>query len=73
MNKIEKLILDFEKFLKDEYGYNGTFTENIKMSHGICCCCSSCGQYHDDCVCESNRIYQFIKDLKKKYVKNNNI
>jgi hypothetical protein len=30
-----------------------------KPTHGNCCTCQSCGQYHDDCTCE---IVNYAKD-----------
>lgn len=32
------------------------FIESIKPNHGSCCCCMTCGQYHDDCVCQHNEL-----------------
>lgn len=60
MTDKEKII----KFLTDEYGYKGEYVEPIKQKHGSCCCCITCGQYHDECVCESNRIHEFVQTLE---------
>lgn len=52
------------QFLTEEYGYQGKHVDIIKPSHGSCCCCMTCGQYHDECVCENNRIHAFIQTLE---------
>lgn len=63
MHMKEKLIQKFKDFLKEENGYQDIYVEPIKMSHGTCCCCRDCGQYHDECVCENNRIFKFFQSL----------
>jgi hypothetical protein len=35
-----------------------------KPKHGNCCTCQSCGQYHDECICEHNAIEQAIADIE---------
>ena len=37
------------------------------MSHGPCCGCRDCGQYHDECVCDSNRLWTLINAALKEY------
>lgn len=62
----KKALLDrVADFFRAEYGYKGEYIEPIKPSHGVCCCCRDCGQYHDDCVCESNRIHDLLTNLRK--------
>ncbi len=61
----EDLIDKVSKFLKEELSYKGEYIEPIPMKHGACCCCRDCGQFHDDCVCESNRAHIFINQLRK--------
>ncbi len=50
-------------FFKQEYGYKGKLLTPPREKHGPCCTCSKCGQYHDDCVCENNRIHEFLESL----------
>lgn len=40
--------------------------KKVKMGHGSCCCCSDCGQYHDDCVCYHNEWVDKINMLEVK-------
>ena len=47
--------------IKQQYGCK--YIEPIKPSHGACCCCSDCGQYHDDCVCGHNEWVNFVNSL----------
>ena len=37
----------------------------LKPMHGSCCTCQDCGWYHDECVCEDNKIIRAIKKLEK--------
>jgi len=37
--------------------------KKIKFTHGNCCTCQTCGQDHDECVCEHNRLLNFIKKM----------
>lgn len=64
---LEEVIKKIEKFMVDEFGYKGKYIEpdTTKKSHGTCCYCSGCGYFHDDCVCESNRIYDLLQTLIK--------
>ena len=32
----------------------------IQPRHGNCCCCQICGQFHDDCVCQHNKIEEVM-------------
>ena len=34
----------------------------IRPGHGPCCTCQKCGQFHDDCKCEYNRIIEDIAE-----------
>lgn len=47
-----------ERLLADYTSWNPEkgVIPKIPMSHGTCCCCRDCGQYHDECVCEHNAI-----------------
>jgi len=47
-----------EGYLKGE-----EFIANEKPTHGNCCTCQDCGQNHDDCVCEHNRLLGWIKKM----------
>lgn len=59
----EELINQFKEFLKEHCGLPNKYTPPIKMSHGSCCCCITCGQYHDECVCEKNYMYEKFEEF----------
>lgn len=53
MITIEKVIL----FLTEEGILKGNkIIPPIRPTHGPCCTCQICGQFHDDCVCCHNEI-----------------
>lgn len=54
------------QFLKEECGYQGKHIEHIKPRHGNCCTCQTCGQDHEGCVCQNNRIHAALSSLKTK-------
>ncbi len=62
---LEEFMEKIEIFMINEFNYKGEYIEPINMGHGACCCCSTCGQYNDDCVCENNRIYNLLQTLSK--------
>lgn len=68
----EEMELAFSDFMIDEYGYKGKYVEPdlSKKGHGTCCYCSNCGHPNDDCVCESNRIHQFLSTLSEAWEDN---
>jgi len=61
----EEIVEEIRTFLKAEMGLNDEVIKPIKPNHGTCCYCSDCGQYHEDCVCESNRYNKFLASLTK--------
>jgi hypothetical protein len=59
----EKLIGEVRKYFKEEYGVKNDIVTHKKPEHGNCCTCQTCGYYHEDCVCESNRVNKFLEKL----------
>ena len=59
----EKLIeyLVQQGYLIPEYGYKKV--PSRKPGHGSCCTCQTCGQHHDDCVCNHNEWIDKIEEL----------
>lgn len=55
-------LADLELYLISEGYMQEEIIEPVKPHHGSCCACQECGQYHDECVCESNRWHQFLKE-----------
>lgn len=33
--------------------------------HGPCCCCMTCGRYHDECVCQLNELLAELLAIPK--------
>ncbi len=38
--------------------------ETRKPTHGNCCTCQTCGQGHDECVCDHNELLQALEGGK---------
>ena len=64
-------LLISEGYIKEYLGYK--LAERIKPSHGNCCTCQTCGQGHDDCVCDHNRWIENIENLTSIIVPPNSI
>jgi len=62
-DKTVKLI-DVLMVLKD-LGYIKGYKpiEKIKAGHSTCCC-STCGYYHDDCVCDHNDLIEKLENIE---------
>jgi len=54
-------VLIEQGYIKKEYGF--VKIKKVEMSHGECCCCRDCGQFHDDCVCGHNEWIDIITNL----------
>ncbi len=37
----------------------------VKPFHGSCCCCQTCGQQYDDCVCSHNELLAALMALEQ--------
>lgn len=38
----------------------------IKINHGSCCVCATCGYHYDECVCSHNDLLNDLNGLSKK-------
>ena len=63
---IEEVFNEAYKVLIEEYILRGNrLIKPIKPRHGNCCTCQDCGQYHDDCVCQHNRVLKLLRKAKR--------
>lgn len=58
VNALVKLqdIIDLLSSKDFEYLKGNEIIPPIQIQHGPCCCCTKCGRFHDDCVCEHNEL-----------------
>ena len=51
----------------DDLGYlkGREMIGKIKPFHGSCCCCQTCGQQHDNCVCSHNSLLAALMAIKQ--------
>jgi len=64
----EKMILlknVIEILISEGYLKSGMFIPPIPPTHGSCCTCQTCGQFHDECVCSHNELLAKLILLKK--------
>lgn len=53
-----------ELLIRDGYLKGREPLPTRRPTHGNCCTCQGCGQDHDDCVCEHNRLLAELEKLK---------
>ena len=51
--------------LKYEFITSTELMPTRKPSHGPCCTCQTCGQSHDECVCEHNELITDLRAITK--------
>ena len=63
LKEAREALKDGEAILREYAGLNDSPEEipAIKPSHGNCCTCQKCGQFHDDCVCTHNELTRRLK------------
>ena len=56
-----------EALSNKELGYmkGCEFIAPVKPHHGSCCCCMTCGQGHDECVCQHNELLSALLAIKQ--------
>lgn len=54
---IEKI---FDVLIKQGYLKGKEFIPRVNPYHGSCCCCQTCGQGHDECICSHNELLKAI-------------